>query len=59
MKQLNYGADYIYPHEKQDHFVIQQYLPDALQEKTFWDAANNSAEQKQIAFLRQLWGHRF
>ncbi|MGC9150938.1 MAG: replication-associated recombination protein A [Microbacter sp.] len=59
MKQLHYGTDYIYPHDRPDHFVKQHYLPEQLKEKKFWDAANNSAEQKQTAFLNQLWGNRF
>lgn len=59
MKQLHYGADYIYPHDAPDHFVPQTYLPDALAQQSIWEAADNSAEQKQIAYLKHLWKNRY
>ncbi|MCQ2343658.1 MAG: replication-associated recombination protein A [Paludibacteraceae bacterium] len=30
MKELNYGAEYKYPHDYPNHWVEQQYLPDEL-----------------------------
>ena len=33
MKELNYGKDYKYSHQYDEHFVEQQYLPDNLKEK--------------------------
>lgn len=32
MKELNYGAEYKYPHDYPNHWVEQQYLPDELLE---------------------------
>lgn len=34
MKELNYGAEYKYPHDYPGHWVEQQYLPDLLYKKT-------------------------
>lgn len=33
MKELNYGAEYKYPHDYPNHWVEQQYLPDELMGK--------------------------
>lgn len=33
MKELNYGAEYKYPHDYPGHWVEQQYLPDLLYKK--------------------------
>jgi putative ATPase len=35
-KQLNHGKDYKYPHNYEDGFVKQQYLPDHLQNKSLY-----------------------
>jgi putative ATPase len=59
MKHLHYGADYFYPHDAPNHFVEQAYLPDALAQKSIWEAADNSTEQKQVAYLKQLWKNRY
>jgi putative ATPase len=59
MKHLHYGADYSYPHDSPNHFVEQAYLPDALARKSIWEAADNSTEQKQVAYLKQLWKNRY
>ncbi|MDY4942247.1 MAG: replication-associated recombination protein A, partial [Candidatus Limisoma sp.] len=36
MKDLGYGTDYKYPHVFPNHFVHQQYLPDACNGIRFW-----------------------
>jgi putative ATPase len=59
MKHLHYGADYSYPHDSPNHFVEQAYLPDALARISIWEAADNSTEQKQVAYLKQLWKNRY
>ncbi len=44
MKSLGYGKDYKYPHDYPNHFVSQQYLPDALNGRIFWAPQDNEAE---------------
>lgn len=46
MQELGYGTEYKYAHDYQDHYVKQQYLPDALAGTTFWTAQNNQQELK-------------
>lgn len=46
MKELNYGADYKYPHNYPGHWVAQNYLPDLDVNPIFYQPANNPAEDK-------------
>jgi putative ATPase len=48
MKQLGYGAGYQYPHDFDGHHVEQDYLPDALRGRRFFEASDQGYE-KQIA----------
>lgn len=54
MKELGYGADYKYAHDYDNHFVNQQYLPDALQGTTFWQPQGSVQEQKMAEWMRHL-----
>lgn len=54
MKELEYGADYKYAHDYDNHFVNQQYLPDALQGTTFWQPQGSVQEQKMAEWMRHL-----
>jgi putative ATPase len=46
MKSLGYGKHYKYPHDYPNHYVEQQYLPDALKGRTFWKAQDNDSETR-------------
>ncbi len=46
MKKLNYGADYKYAHNYENHYVEQQYLPDKLTDEKFYEPAPNSKEEQ-------------
>lgn len=46
MKKLNYGADYKYAHNYENHYVEQQYLPDKLADEKFYEPAPNSKEEQ-------------
>lgn len=55
MKSLNYGREYLYPHDFPNNFVKQQYKPDQLKDTRFWDAQDNPSEAKHIDFLNKRW----
>lgn len=55
MKQLNYGTDYKYAHDFPGHFVLQQYMPDALAQTRLYQEQENPAEQKIAERMRSLW----
>ena len=39
------GQNYLYPHDYPNHYVKQQYLPDKIKDKVYYEPANNKAEQ--------------
>ena len=46
------GQHYLYPHNYKNHYVKQQYLPDKLLGKKYYDFGDNSNEQK----FKEYWG---
>ncbi|MDR0573777.1 MAG: replication-associated recombination protein A, partial [Tannerella sp.] len=59
MKDLAYGKNYKYAHSYEGNFVKQDYLPDELPERRFWEGQHNPAENKHIERMKQLWGDRY
>ena len=59
MKELNYGKDYKYSHDFQNHFIEQQFMPDELTKERIWKVQNNPAESKLGEWLRILWKGRY
>jgi putative ATPase len=59
MKELDYGKNYKYSHDYPNHFVEQQFMPDALKDERIWQVQNNPAEGKHGEWLRALWKGRF
>ena len=51
MKSLGYGKHYKYPHDYPNHYVEQQYLPDALKGRTFWIPQPNESENRIMSGL--------
>ena len=53
---FGHGEGYLYPHAYRDHWVAQQYLPDALQGKAFYDPGDQGYEhdiREQVARRRE------
>lgn len=59
MKNLGYGADYQYAHDFEGHFVQQDYLPEPLKGKMWYQPASNSKERNMRERLRSLWKGRY
>ena len=55
MDELGYGQDYQYSHDFPNHFVKQQFMPDALQGTTLWHAQGSPQEQKMAEWMKYLW----
>lgn len=51
MEELGYHEGYKYAHNYKNHFVRQQYLPDDALGKRFWEAQDNSQENKMKGFI--------
>ena len=59
MKQLGYHDGYKYSHDFPDHFVVQQYMPDDLQDIRIWHPQHSPSEEKLFLQMRRCWGERF
>ena len=58
MKELNYGKDYKYSHDYENNFTEQQYLPDELKNKIYYEPSENGTEAKFKKRLTELWKKR-
>lgn len=59
MKQMNYGKDYQYAHNFENNFVEQQFLPDVLAGKTFYQPQKNAREEELRRFLKERWKDQY
>ncbi|TYC49834.1 replication-associated recombination protein A [Weissella muntiaci] len=50
-EKLNRGVEYLYPHDYQGDWVAQQYLPDRLANRQYWQAKGNS--KVETAYLER------
>lgn len=55
MKQLGYHEGYIYPHDYQGNFAVQQYLPDSLKNEILWKPCQNAQEDRLRERMNNLW----
>lgn len=59
MKDIGYGKDYEYSHDKAGSFSTQEYLPDEIQGTKLYDPGNNARERETREALRKLWGEKY
>ncbi|MGI6092205.1 MAG: replication-associated recombination protein A [Negativicutes bacterium] len=45
-RALDHGTDYLYPHDYENNYVVQQYLPDILRNTTYYHPTNNGKEKE-------------
>lgn len=48
------GQHYLYPHNFPNHYVEQQYLPDALKERVYYEFGDNKQEQAALQYRKSL-----
>jgi putative ATPase len=59
MKELDYGKDYKYAHDFEDNFVEDNFFPEELKQKSYWQPQNNASEKKIKEWMKRLWKNRF
>lgn len=59
MKDFNYGKDYQYDHDQQGHFAGQEFMPEGLEGKKFYDPGQNDRENHFRHFLKKRWGKKY
>lgn len=48
------GQNYLYPHNYPNHYVEQQYLPDALKDRVYYHFGENKQEQAAYQYRRKI-----
>ncbi len=56
MKQESYGKDYKYPHSYENHFIKEDYFPENITEKIYYEPTEMGHEQDIKERLSKLWG---
>ncbi|MEM9686872.1 MAG: replication-associated recombination protein A [Bacteroidota bacterium] len=59
MKTLGYGKEYQYPHTNEHNFTLQEFLPEALKNTTFYQPGNNNREKAIREFLKNRWNDKY
>ncbi|MDX1479089.1 MAG: replication-associated recombination protein A [Saprospiraceae bacterium] len=55
MKELDYGKAYRYAHDYQGNFVRQEFLPEEISGRVFYEPGDNPAEQRYRELIKTLW----
>ncbi len=50
------GQNYLYPHDFPNHYVQQQYLPDALKGHVYYEFGDNKQEQSALLYRKKITG---
>jgi len=53
-RALGHGAGYLYPHNFPDHFVPQQYLPEGLEGRRYYEPSDSGQEKEIKRRLKML-----
>ena len=52
--KLGRGVGYKYAHDYENHFVEQQYLPDEIKDKTFYEPTDIGHEKEIVDYFRKI-----
>ena len=52
------GQHYLYPHDFPNHYVEQQYLPDILKDRVYYQFGDNKMEQQAKAYRDMIKGKK-
>ncbi len=52
------GQNYKYPHAYPNHYVNQQYLPDTVKNKRYYNFGDNATEQKFAEYWKKIKGEQ-
>lgn len=59
MKELGYGDEYKYAHDYENNFAEQEFLPDEIQNTSFYEPGNNAREKELRNFLKNRWKDKY
>ncbi|MCL2077668.1 MAG: replication-associated recombination protein A [Oscillospiraceae bacterium] len=52
----NKGQNYLYPHDYPNHYVKQQYLPDEIKDRVYYEFGENKMEQAAREYWEKIKG---
>ena len=52
------GKHYLYPHDYPNHYVEQQYLPDTIKDRIYYEFGDNKLEQQAKAYRDMIKGKK-
>jgi putative ATPase len=55
MKRLDYGKDYKYSHNYEDHFIKENYLPKSFSGRIYYNPTTMGKEKELRERLKKLW----
>jgi putative ATPase len=58
MKELKYGKEYKYPHSYENHFLIEDYLPEEMKDIQFYKPTENGQEKSLKDRLKFFWKNK-
>ena len=50
------GQHYLYPHDYPNHYVEQQYLPDPIKDRVYYEFGDNKTEQAAYQYSKRIKG---
>lgn len=59
MKEIGYGKAYKYAHDHPNNFIHQEYLPEEISGKSFYEPTNNPRENDLRKRLKALWQEKY
>jgi putative ATPase len=59
MKELGYGKNYLYSHDFPGNFIQQEFLPEEIKGKQFFQAGSSKKEQEIDEIVQKLWGDKY
>lgn len=59
MKELDYGKNYKYSHDGPGNFQSQEFLPEKISGKHFYNPSSNQQEEKSRTRLKDLWKGKY
>ncbi|TAF31676.1 MAG: replication-associated recombination protein A [Cytophagales bacterium] len=59
MRQSGYGKGYLYPHDMEQNFAEQEYLPTQISGTAFYEPSQNARENDMRQFLKKRWKDKY
>ena len=59
MKDMGYGREYKYAHDYEQNFTQQEFLPEQIAGRKFYEPGRNQREEELRRFLRDRWKEKY